>query len=98
MTISVSKDVENAINAAVQSGQFASADEMVERLVKDYANHHREQPAAMQHPATPACKPIWERAAELRKTIPAEEWDKLPRDGAAQHDHYIYSTHKLPTR
>ena len=29
MTIHISKDTENAITAAVQSGQFASADEMV---------------------------------------------------------------------
>jgi Arc/MetJ-type ribon-helix-helix transcriptional regulator len=37
MTIHVSKDVETTINAAVRSGQFASADEMVDKLVRDYA-------------------------------------------------------------
>jgi Arc/MetJ-type ribon-helix-helix transcriptional regulator len=100
MTLHVSKDAENAINAAVQSGQFASADEMIDRLVQEYAQRHRQQPAATQPqpPATPAYKPIWERAAELRKSIPAEEWDKLPKDGATQHDHYIYGTPKRPTR
>jgi Arc/MetJ-type ribon-helix-helix transcriptional regulator len=45
MMIHVSKDAENAINAAVQSGQFASADEMVDRLVREYAQRHRESPA-----------------------------------------------------
>jgi Arc/MetJ-type ribon-helix-helix transcriptional regulator len=37
MTIHVSKDAESAINAAVQSGKFASADEMVDKLVREYA-------------------------------------------------------------
>ena len=51
MTIHVSKDAETAINAAVQSGQFASADEMVDRLVQDYAQRHRQQPKQAK-PAT----------------------------------------------
>jgi Arc/MetJ-type ribon-helix-helix transcriptional regulator len=40
MTIRVSKDVENAINAAVLSGQFASADAMIDQLVREYARGH----------------------------------------------------------
>jgi Arc/MetJ-type ribon-helix-helix transcriptional regulator len=96
MTIHVSKDAENAINAAVHSGQFASADEMIDRLVQEYAQRHRQELTATQPqpPTTPTYKPIWERAAELRKSIPAEEWDKLPKDGAAQHDHYIYGVRR----
>jgi len=46
MTIHVSKDAENAISAAVQSGQFASADEMVDRLVREYAQRHPQPSAA----------------------------------------------------
>jgi hypothetical protein len=58
-----------------------------------------QAPAAAGKPAAnevtaPAHKPIWEVAGELRKSIPAEEWAKLPVDGAAQHDHYIYGTPK----
>ena len=97
MTINVSKDVESSINAAVQSGHFASAGEMIENLVRNYA---RQTPATPQPPAEAAPiqrrKPIWERAAELRKSIPTEEWDKVPVDGASQHDHYIYGTPKRP--
>jgi Arc/MetJ-type ribon-helix-helix transcriptional regulator len=37
MTINVSKDVENSINAAVRSGRYASADEMIARLVEEDA-------------------------------------------------------------
>lgn len=90
MTIRVSKDAENAIDAAVQSGEFASADEMVDRLVREYAQRTRQESTV----TPPKRKPLWERAAELRQSIPAEEWDKLPTDGARQLDHYIYGSPK----
>jgi antitoxin component of MazEF toxin-antitoxin module len=34
--------------------------------------------------------PIWERIAARASEIPPEELDKLPPDGAAQIDHYLY--------
>jgi antitoxin component of MazEF toxin-antitoxin module len=41
-------------------------------------------------------RPIWERIAALVADIPPEELDKVPTDGAAQHDHYLYGTPKRP--
>jgi len=41
-------------------------------------------------------RPIWERILDLVKDVPPEELDKLPTDGASQHDHYIYGTPKRP--
>lgn len=41
-------------------------------------------------------RPIWEKILDLVKDVPPEELDKLPRDGASQHDHYIYGTPKRP--
>jgi hypothetical protein len=38
-----------------------------------------------------------EIAAELLADVPEEVFDRLPTDGAAQHDHYIYGTPKRPT-
>jgi hypothetical protein len=93
MIIYVSKDAENAINAAVQSGQFASAEEMVDKLVRDYARRALPQAA----PAAPASKTILEMVDELRKRVPPEEFAKLPTDGARQLDHYIYGSPKRPT-
>ena len=40
--------------------------------------------------------PIWERIAALVADIPPEELDKVPTDGASQHDHYLYGTPKRP--
>jgi hypothetical protein len=42
----------------------------------------------------PTMKPLWEIAADLLKDVPQEVLDRLPTDGAAQHDHYIYGTPK----
>lgn len=38
----------------------------------------------------PAAPPFWERIAALAAGIPPEELDKVPTDGAAQLDHYLY--------
>jgi Arc/MetJ-type ribon-helix-helix transcriptional regulator len=98
MTIHVSKEVEGSIKVAVQSGQFASADDMITKLVQEYSQRTQPPPAASDQPPPAAHKPIWEVADEIRKSIPAEEWAKLPPDGAAQLDHYIYGSPKRPTQ
>ena len=50
MTLHVSKDVENVINAAVQSGRYASAEEMITRLVQEDARRSRTPAASPQEP------------------------------------------------
>ena len=109
MTINVSQDVENSINAAVRSGQFASADEMIARLVREYAQRFRlptvapsspernalQIPKAEQADEVTSAPSILDMVDELRKRVPPEEFAKLPTDGARQLDHYIYG---LPKR
>ncbi len=101
MTIHLPENLESSILAAVHSGRYASLDDamaeaaslLVQRLRQEQTQ--TKQSAASQ--AAPAVhKPIWEVADELRKSIPPEEWAKLPVDGATQHDHYIYGTPKRP--
>lgn len=46
-------------------------------------------------------RPLWEIAEEISSQVPIEEWEKLPTDGAEQHDHYLYGSPKrriLPRR
>jgi hypothetical protein len=40
--------------------------------------------------------PIWEQIIALTADAPEEELAKLPVDGAAQIDHYLYGTPKTP--
>lgn len=37
---------------------------------------------------------IWQEIREIVKDVPDEEWDKLPRDGSANLDHYLYGAPK----
>ncbi len=39
-------------------------------------------------------RPIWEVIAEISSEIPDEEWEKLPSDGSANLDHYLYGAPK----
>jgi hypothetical protein len=50
-----------------------------------------------QEPTLPAQagKSLWQIADDFIKDLPASELEKLPKDGAEQHDHYIYGTEKL---
>jgi hypothetical protein len=41
-------------------------------------------------------KSFGEIAAELLADVPEEVLERLPTDGAAQHDHYLYGTPKRP--
>ncbi len=33
---------------------------------------------------------VWDIFAESRKRVPREEFARLPKDGADEHDHYLY--------
>jgi hypothetical protein len=52
--------------------------------------------AASDLPPPAPRKPIWQQFAEAFKDVPEEELARLPVDGAAQHDHYIYGLPKRP--
>ena len=98
MTIHLPPNLETPILAAVHSGRYASLDDamaeaaamLVERLQHERAEPN--PPATNHAEEVPTYKPIWEVAAEIRKSIPAEEWAKLPKDGAEQLDHYLYGS------
>jgi hypothetical protein len=80
----------------------ALLDEALEELkahVRQHAvngeSHGRDADHAALLPHETA-KPIWEQFIEAFKDVPDEELERLPVDGAAQHDHYIYGLPKRP--
>jgi Arc/MetJ-type ribon-helix-helix transcriptional regulator len=103
MTIHLPKDVERSITEAVRDGHFASVDEamteaahlLLQALKPGQAE--AQPPPAGHETTTVSHKPIWEVAEEIRKSIPAEEWARLPADGAEQLDHYLYGSPRRPT-
>lgn len=80
MTIHVSKDAENAIKAAVQSGRFASADEMIDRLVREYAQRSGQPPTTQA--SDPAPDPILGSMSDH-----AELMDEIVEDAMRHREH-----------
>ncbi len=80
----------------------ALLDEALEELkvhVRQHAVNGESHGRDTDHAAPPpheAAKPIWEQFIEAFKDVPDEELERLPVDGAAQHDHYIYGLPKRP--
>lgn len=81
----------------VQAGLLAQAREsglsleaFVELVLKEKSREVRN--AAMS--LTRDERPIWEVITDMMKDVPDEIFDRLPKDGASEHDHYIYGTPK----
>ncbi len=103
MTIHLPPPLEASIMEALHRGRFASLDDaMAEAASLLVQRLEQEQPAATsptnQAEGASAYKPIWEVVDDLRKSIPPEEFAKLPKDGAEELDHYLYGSPKrLPS-
>jgi Arc/MetJ-type ribon-helix-helix transcriptional regulator len=103
ITIHLPEDLERSIRGEVLSGRFESIDDAMAEAARLLLRTHQPAHDEATHPATapgsPAesQKPIWEVVDELRKSVPPEEFAKLPKDGAEQLDHYLYGSPKRPT-
>jgi Arc/MetJ-type ribon-helix-helix transcriptional regulator len=103
MTIHLPEDLERSIRGEVLSGRFESVDEAMAQaarlLLQTREPARDDAPSPATPPGSPAKtqKPIWEVVDELRKSVPPEEFAKLPKDGAEQLDHYLYGSPKRPT-
>jgi hypothetical protein len=47
----------------------------------------------LETPAAPR-RTIWDKVKERMEAIPPEAWDEVPKDGAANVDHYLYGAPK----
>jgi Arc/MetJ-type ribon-helix-helix transcriptional regulator len=103
MTIHLPENLESSILATVQSGRFASLDDAMAEAARlllrqlDQGQASPRSPTDGQEQPARTDQPIWDVVEELRKGVPAEEFAKLPRDGAEQLDHYLYGSPKRPT-
>ena len=75
---------------------FAEASKLPDQAQDEVASIVLQALQDQQPPPASSHKPIWEVVEELRKSVPPEEFSKLPEDGAEQLDHYIYGTPKRP--
>lgn len=78
----------------VQAGLLTEAERngmTVEGLAEMVLRRHVEE---TRTPAGSEQCPIWEVITDLMKDVPDEVFDRLPKDGASQVDHYIYGVPK----
>lgn len=96
MGILLNPELERRITEKIESGRYKSADEVVERSLE--LLDAREDAGRLANdelePALSTRRPIWEIAAEIARRIPDEDAASLPRDLAANHDHYLYGAPK----
>jgi hypothetical protein len=86
MTITLPLDpADEARLIAVAHAKGVSADALVREALDRILATAPEQVEPLRE-----LRPIWELIHDNMKDIPPEEFAKLPKDGASEHDHYLY--------
>ena len=92
---SLSQETGKSVSALIAEALEGLQEHICPGLVSGETDDSKERETAVHPPK--AHKPIWEQCVDAFKDVPEEELDRLPIDGAAQHDHYIYGTPKRLT-
>lgn len=96
MTVQIDiPDRQAAALKAYAQARGLTVEQWLVQLVEQAAPIAEPSPLIGQQPASGPKRPIWDVIAERMKTLPSEVFERLPEDGASQHDHYIYG---LPKR
>jgi hypothetical protein len=67
----------------------------ISEVIRDNTTDMRPELAQQTGPVRPndwqpESRPIWEVILDNMKDVPPEEFANLPKDGASEHDHYLY--------
>jgi hypothetical protein len=84
VTIELPPDKEAAFKAAAQAMGLS-----VEQWLLRLAEQSTPAPAQAEELKRDR-RPIWEVIADNMKDVPPEDFERLPTDGASEHDHYLY--------
>jgi hypothetical protein len=85
ITLPLQPQEEARLLAAAEAKGISTDDLLREALDRILA----DSPALPEPPKAEA-RPIWEVMLDNIEGIPPEEFAKLPKDGASEHDHYLY--------
>jgi hypothetical protein len=77
---------EEAKLVALAQAKGVSTDTLVREALDKILAEAPDQPDAPERES----RPIWEMILENIKDVPPEEFARLPKDGASEHDHYLY--------
>jgi hypothetical protein len=96
LTIEVPEELEEPLKAQAQT-QGVSPAGYVQGLLEqalESPEHHAKSPLDEQPEHRSKIRSIRDIIAENMKDVPPEEFAKLPKDGADEHDHYLYGSPK----
>jgi Arc/MetJ-type ribon-helix-helix transcriptional regulator len=94
MNVALSEQWQRFVREEVLSGRFPSEIAVLEEALA--LLRQKEHGSAERGSSDGTTRPIGEVIDALMSDVPDEVLDRLPVDGAAQHDHYIYGLPKKP--
>jgi Arc/MetJ-type ribon-helix-helix transcriptional regulator len=94
MNVPPSEHWQRFVAEQVRTGRFPSEAAVLEKAL---ALLKQQERGPVQQKAPNGTRPIGEIIDELMSDVPNDVLDRLPVDGAAQHDHYIYGLPKRPS-
>jgi putative addiction module CopG family antidote len=86
MAISLSPELEQLIAERLQSGEYRSAEELIREGLQLLEAKEKAAPSQVSNNG----QSIAEIAAAIAKSVPDEEWNRLPTDFSKELDHYLY--------
>jgi hypothetical protein len=98
MNLEIKPEIEEGLLTQAQA-RGLSLEAYLDEVLEHAARGPGDAPAGLEQepdlPVQSSDRPIWEVIAAIMKDVPDEVFDRLPKDGASQVDHYIYG---LPKR
>jgi putative addiction module CopG family antidote len=94
MNVPLSEHWQRFVAEQVRTGRFPSEAAVLEEAL---ALLKRQERGPVQQKIPNGTMPIGEIIDELMSDMPNDVLDRLPVDGAEQHDHYIYGLPKRPS-
>jgi hypothetical protein len=88
MTITIRLSDEQAAALQAQAAEEGlTLDIWLQRLAQQYAD-------ARSSSSRTTSRPVWELVSDRMKILSPEAFERLPHDGASEHDHYLYGSPK----
>lgn len=99
MKHSLSPETERLIEVKLNSGRYRSADEVVREGLELLEEREKASPppSSKKQVAPENAEKVTDLVElfdRIRRTVPDSEWEKLPRDLAANYEHYLYGSPK----
>jgi len=76
--------------AIVGLGEFSTRDGTLRRIL--HVDELERRPAVADDEFDDSAPPLWQSVVDLGANLPAEEWDRVPDDLAANFDRYVYGS------